>query len=154
MILQKTIAAFAAVLFVVSTAHATPKKKVYREAGVTFISHPAGCPGRAFCGCGACSELGISIAECKKRGLFRAAEWFRFPRSSPGAGMAAVRRHHVFILKHHIEGDVWMTADYNSGGRRSRLHAQSIRGFVIVNPGARSYANITAKLPDDRTAIY
>lgn len=136
MILKKTIAAFAAVLFVVTAAEATPRKKVYREAGVTFLPHPQGCPARAFCACGAAVEIfGRPLRE-----LWPARAWYKFPRSAPAANTVAVRRHHVFVLKYHIEGDVWMTADYNSGGRKSRLHAQSIRGYTIVNPQARNFA--------------
>jgi hypothetical protein len=48
--------------------------------------------------------------------------------------MAAARRGHVFILKQHIGGNVWLAFDANSGRRQTRLHARSIAGFTIVNP--------------------
>jgi hypothetical protein len=58
--------------------------------------------------------------------------------------MAAVRRGHVFVLKEHLKGDLWKVWDANSGGRRTRLHARSIRGYTIVNPmgGRSSYASV------------
>ena len=53
------------------------------------------------CGCFA-SELlfGHSV-----RGLWLAANWFRFPSAAPGAGMVAVRSHHVMaIIEAHGDG--------------------------------------------------
>ena len=103
----------------------------------TILGHPAGCPARAFCACGASVEVfGHSVRE-----LWPAAAWYKFPRTSPAAGMVAVRLHHVFVLRDHVEGSIWMTADYNSGGHQSRLHARSIAGYTIVNPHASRYAS-------------
>jgi hypothetical protein len=48
--------------------------------------------------------------------------------------MAAARRGHVFVLKQHIRGSIWLVFDANSGGRKTRMHPRSIAGFVIVNP--------------------
>jgi len=48
--------------------------------------------------------------------------------------MAALRRGYMFVLERQIDGDIWLTSDYNSGGHLSRLQAQNIRGYVIVNP--------------------
>jgi hypothetical protein len=94
------------------------------------LAHPAGCPRRAFCGCGASVEIfGRPI-----RSLFLAANWLRFPRVAPAPGMVAARRGHVFVLRQHINGSTWLAYDANSGGRRTRLHARSIAGFSIVNP--------------------
>jgi hypothetical protein len=91
-----------------------------REYGnVQMLAHPSGCPSRAFCGCGAA-----------------VAAWLRFPRTSPASGMVAARRGHVFVLRQHIQGNVWMVEDYNSGGRKSRIHPRSISGYTIVNPRA------------------
>lgn len=98
----------------------------------TFLSHPAGCPSRAFCGCGAAVEVfGRPV-----RDLWLAANWLRFPRTSPAPGMVAARRGHVFVLKHEVSPGIWMVADYNSGGHRSRLHARPLGGYRIVNPHA------------------
>ena len=104
----------------------------HHPAGATIVSHPSGCPSRAFCGCGAAVEVfGKPV-----RDLWLAANWFRFPRTSPAPGMVAVRRHHVFVLRHHIDGNTWMAYDANSGGRATRVHPRSIAGYVIVNPRA------------------
>lgn len=92
--------------------------------------HPAGCPKRAFCGCGAA----VKVFGKPVRDLYLARNWYRFPRTSPASGMVAVRRHHVFVLQHHVAGDVWMVWDANSGGRKTRVHHRSIAGWVIVNP--------------------
>lgn len=92
---------------------------------------PAGCPS-AFCGCGASLRVfGRIVPE-----LNLAANWLRFPRTSPAPGMVAARRGHVFVLEQHVEGDVWMAYDANSGGRATRLHARSLRGYTVVNPRA------------------
>lgn len=107
------------------------------SVGESYLSHPAGCPARAFCGCGAAVEVfGRAV-----RSLWLAANWYQFPRSAPAPGMVAVRRHHVFVLRELIGGAVWLTADYNSGGHRSRLHARSVAGYTIVNPRGRRYAS-------------
>jgi hypothetical protein len=95
-----------------------------------ILPHPAGCPRRAFCGCGAA----VRVFGNPVRSLWLAASWFKFPRSAPAAGMVAVRRHHVFVLESHLGGLTWLAHDANSGGHATRLHARSIAGFVIVNP--------------------
>lgn len=100
------------------------------EAGGQLLPHPAGCPGRAFCGCGAA----VRVFGRPVRELWLAAAWYRFPRAVPGAGMVAVRRHHVFVLEAQLDGDVWQVYDANSGRRATRRHARSIRGYAIVNP--------------------
>jgi hypothetical protein len=97
----------------------------------TLLPHPANCPHVAFCGCGAADEVGRS----NDRSLWLARSWYRFPRAAPRPGMAAVAPHHVFVLKEHIEGAVWLVVDHNSGHHISRIHPRSIRGYTIVNPG-------------------
>lgn len=99
---------------------------------VQILPHPAGCPRRAFCGCGAAVRLFGSPV----RSLWLAAAWFRFPRAAPAPGTVAVRRHHVFVLESHLGGSTWLAYDANSGGHATRLHARSIVGYVIVNPFA------------------
>jgi hypothetical protein len=109
-------------------AEARPK---HRQHGVgQIVGHPAGCPARAFCGCGAA----VRVFGRPIRDLWLARNWFRFPRANPAPGMVAVRRHHVFVLEHHIGGSTWLAYDANSGGRRTRIHPRSIAGFQIVNP--------------------
>lgn len=93
---------------------------------------PAGCPYE-FCGCGASLYLfGRIIPE-----LNLAANWPRkFPRTAPAPGMAAARAHHVMVLVSHVQGDVWLVHDSNSGHHQTRLHERSIAGYAIVNPHA------------------
>jgi hypothetical protein len=92
---------------------------------------PAGCP-RSFCGCGASIRVFGRIVP----GLNLASNWLRFPRTAPAPGMVAARRGHVFVLEQHVEGDTWMAYDANSGGRATRVHARSLRGYTVVNPRA------------------
>lgn len=90
---------------------------------------PAGCPS-SFCGCGAALRVfGRIVPE-----LNLAANWLRFPRTSPAPGMVAARRGHVFVLEQSLGGDMWMAYDANSGGHATRMHARSLRGYTIVNP--------------------
>ncbi|WP_284270106.1 hypothetical protein [Bradyrhizobium iriomotense] len=94
-------------------------------------SRPSGCP-RNFCGCGAALHVfGRIVPE-----LNLASNWLRFPRTSPAPGMVAARRGHVFVLEQHLQGDMWMAYDANSGGRSTRIHARSLRGYTVVNPHA------------------
>nr|WP_271621651.1 hypothetical protein [Bradyrhizobium sp. CCBAU 51745] len=92
---------------------------------------PAGCP-QSFCGCGAAMRVfGRIVPE-----LNLAANWLRFPRTSPAPGMVAARHGHVFVLEQHIGGDIWLAYDANSGGHATRIHARSLRGYTVVNPHA------------------
>lgn len=101
-----------------------------------ILPHPEGCPHTAFCGCGAALEaFGHNV-----RSLWVAANWFQFPRAAPAPGMAIVRRHHVAILKEHVQGSVWMVIDHNGGRHQSWLHARSIAGYTVVNPHGGKYA--------------
>lgn len=106
-------------------------KRVPRTAYAgTVVEHPAGCPRAAFCGCGASVRVfGHSIRE-----LWLAANWFKFPRTSPAPGMVAVRRHHVFVLEADLGGGVWQVYDANSGRHATRIHGRSLAGYTIVNP--------------------
>jgi hypothetical protein len=94
------------------------------------VSHPAGCPATAFCGCGAA----VRVFGRPIRDLWLAANWLRFPRAAPAPGMVAARRGHVFVLESHIGGSTWLAWDANSGHHATRIHARSIAGFAIVNP--------------------
>lgn len=97
-----------------------------------MLPHPAGCPARLFCGCGAAVE----IFGTPRRDLWLAAAWGKFPRAAPAPNMAAYRSGHVFVLKQEVAPDQWLVADYNSGGHASRLHVRSLRGYTVVNPRA------------------
>lgn len=101
-----------------------------QRVAAAVVSHPPGCPARAFCGCGAA----VRVFGAPVRSLWLAASWFKFPRASPAAGMVAVRRGHVFVLEQHLGGSTWLAYDANSGRRKTRIHPRSISGYVIVNP--------------------
>lgn len=94
------------------------------------IPHPAGCPRRLFCGCGASMHLFGTV----KPGLMLAANWLRYPRAAPAPGMVAANRGHVFVIDKVLGNGMVMAYDYNSGGGRSHYHARSLRGFTVVNP--------------------
>lgn len=99
-----------------------------------ILPHPAGCPSRAFCGCGASIEVfGRNIRE-----LWLARAWFKFPRAEPAPGMVAVRRHHVFVIREVRAPGIVLAYDANSGGHKTRIHLRSLRGYVVVNPKAGS----------------
>lgn len=108
-----------------------PTDRLGRALSVSEVigGRPSGCPHR-FCGCGASLHLFGKIIPA----LNLAANWLRFPRTSPAPNMVAARRGHVFVLKRHIGGSVWLVHDSNSGGGKTRLHPRSIAGYVIVNP--------------------
>lgn len=112
----------------------TPQGEVrvhaHRSAGI-IGGRPSGCPTQ-FCGCGASLYLFGRI----KPELNLAANWLRFPRATPAPRMAAARRGHVMVLVAHVQGDVWLVHDSNSGGHQTRLHERSITGFTVVNPNA------------------
>lgn len=116
----------------VGYAAGMPRDITGLSRGAVIGGRPSGCPSR-FCGCGASLHLFGRIIPA----LNLAANWLRFPRASPAPNMVAARRGHVFVLKQHIAGNVWLAHDSNSGGRRTRIHPRSIAGFAIVNPHGR-----------------
>jgi hypothetical protein len=103
------------------------------DQGTIIGSRPDGCP-HSYCGCGLRKYLGLS----DKR-LNLAHNWARlFPHEgAPGAGLAAVRAHHVMYLESSAGNGQWMVRDYNSGGGLSRLHVREVRGYTLVNPHAQ-----------------
>ena len=125
--------ALALALTIAASSTADARKRRHADPngnGVTYLAHPAGCPGSRFCACGASVRVfGRSI-----RSLWPSTAWFRFPRTSPAPGMVAVRSGHVFVLESHVGGSNWLVSDYNSGGHQSRRHVRSIAGYAIVNP--------------------
>lgn len=103
--------------------------------GAQIVSHPEGCPRRAFCGCG----VSVKVFGKPVRDLFLAANWLRkFPRAAPGAGMVAARPGHVFYIISYNGDGTALAYDPNSGGRKTRIHVRSLAGYRVVNPhGAR-----------------
>jgi hypothetical protein len=112
-----------------ATSYRNAMAAVDSSQGQVVGGRPAGCP-RSFCGCGASIRVFGRIVP----GLNLASNWLRFPRTAPAPGMVAARRGHVFVLEQHVEGDTWMAYDANSGGRATRIHARSLRGYTVVNP--------------------
>jgi hypothetical protein len=93
-------------------------------------SHPAGCPARAFCGCGVSERVfGHPV-----RSLWLAANWYRFPRTYAHAGAVAVRAHHVFYIEQAYGDGTALAYDPNSGGHLTRVHRVSLSGYAIVEP--------------------
>jgi hypothetical protein len=111
-------------------AQASQPRQRVAAAGTAIVSHPSGCPSRAFCGCGAA----VRVFGAPVRSLWLASNWLRFPRAAPAPGMVAARRGHVFVLEQHLGGNTWLAYDANSGRRQTRIHPRSIAGYVIVNP--------------------
>lgn len=113
------------------------RKISYRTEGLTYeghiVSHPAGCPRVAFCGCG----VSVRVFGHPVRSLFLASNWFRFPRASPGPGMVAVRNHHVMYIQSVDANGNAVVYDPNSGGHQTRIHTRSLSGYRVVNPGSR-----------------
>jgi hypothetical protein len=130
---RSSLQAYRATQLTVTDAAGAPTTSI---SGARIVgSRPAGCPS-SFCGCGAALRVfGRFVPE-----LNLAANWLRFPRTSPAPGMVAARRGHVFVLEQHLEGDTWMAYDANSGGHATRMHARSLRGYTIVNPRGGSVA--------------
>jgi hypothetical protein len=97
----------------------------------SVVEHPAGCPHRAFCGCGAALHVfGHHVRE-----LWLAANWLRFPRAMGWApGVAGVRRHHVFIVEQVLGDGRVLAWDANSGRGLTRVHVISTAGYVPVQP--------------------
>lgn len=118
----------------------TNQTRIAQDDSERIVGHPAGCPWRQFCGCGSCAEVGISPAECKRKGLFLAANWLKFPRASPGPGMAAARYGHVMIIRSIDANGNATVYNPNSGGHLTRIMIVSLRGYHIVNPNGNIVA--------------
>lgn len=102
------------------------------NAASQILPHPAGCPRRLFCGCGAAQEVGLS----HRRDLWLAANWLRFPAAQPGAGMVAANRRHVMVIRQYLGNNQALVYNANGGGGRTYLHVRSLAGYKIVNPRA------------------
>ena len=100
------------------------------RASASTLSHPAGCPRVAFCGCGAAVEVfGRPV-----RDLWLAANWFRFPPASAAPGMVAVRQHHIVVIRQALPGNKAIVYDANSGHHMTQIHEVSLAGYSIRNP--------------------
>ena len=139
--LRKTLLGIIIALFLVSPASAR-EKYLHRHQLIIGLGHglihmldsmqphPAGCPSRAFCGCG----TSVRVFGHPVRNLYLAANWFRFPRTYAHAGAVAVRSHHVFYIEEAYGDGTVLAYDPNSGGHATRLHRVSLSGYAIVQP--------------------
>lgn len=59
-----------------------------RKVAPTVVAHPAGCPRTRFCGCG----VSLRVYGERRRNLYLAANWLKFPAVKPAPGMVAARR--------------------------------------------------------------
>jgi hypothetical protein len=100
-----------------------------------IVAHPAGCPVRAFCGCG--TSLYLLGKAVREGGLAIAAKWLDFPRAACAPRMAAARRGHVFAIIECLGGNRALVYDPNSGGHKTRIHVRDLRRYAIVNPHGR-----------------
>lgn len=118
-----------------------PQARNYESEGLQ--PHPAGCPGRAFCGCG----VSVKVFGHPVRDLYLAANWYRFARARAAAGMVAIfGQHHVaYIITAHGDGTATLY-DPNSGGHATRIHRRSIARATIVDPnGNAAYSTRTIR---------
>jgi hypothetical protein len=95
-----------------------------------LASHPAGCPARAFCGCG----VSVKVYGHSVRNLWLASNWYRFPRTYAHSGAVAVRNHHVFYIEQTFGDGTVLAYDPNSGGHMTRIHRISLAGYTVVQP--------------------
>jgi hypothetical protein len=111
--------------------HQEAKASRYAMGGGEIIQHPAGCPVRLFCGCGASIEVfGHSV-----RDLWLVSNWYRFPRAAPAAGMAVLwGTHHVAVIRQYFGDGTALLYDANSGKGLTRVHRIRIAGLAVVDP--------------------
>jgi hypothetical protein len=100
------------------------------EVRAQVVGHPAGCPSVSFCGCGA----SVRVFGHPVRGLWLAANWFRYPSAQAASGMVAVRRHHVMVIERVTGRGRAVVYDANSGHHRTQVHEVSLAGYSIRNP--------------------
>ena len=95
------------------------------------VSHPSGCPSRAFCGCG----VSVRVFGHSVRDLWLARNWHRFPSAAPAAGMVVIfGNHHVAYIESYHGNGLATLYDPNSGGHATRVHMRSIVGLRVVDP--------------------
>lgn len=113
----------------------------YAKASVgerKVVEHPAGCPHRAFCGCGTAKYLlGKTPTE---GGLAIAANWLNFPKAQCAPNMAAARHGHVFAIIKCLPGNKVLAYDPNGGKHKTYIHVRSLASYTVVNPRS-SYAS-------------
>lgn len=99
-------------------------------ASAEVVSHPSGCPWRAFCGCG----VSVRVFGHPVRELYLAANWRRFPSTTAHSGAVAWRYGHVMFIEQMTGPRTAIVYDPNSGGHATRLHERDLRGYRFVEP--------------------
>lgn len=104
-----------------------------------IVDHPSGCPRTRFCGCG----VSVKVFGHPVRNLFLAANWYKFPRTPPSAGMVAIfgKRHVAYIMSVDGGGNATLY-DPNSGGHKTRIHTRNIANTTVVNPHGSRMAQL------------
>lgn len=106
-------------------------QKVYTPRAAVVGGRPAHCPARRWCGCYLAAHLGI-----QSRSLWVARNWAAVGHraSGPGAGVVAVWRHHVGIIK-AVEGNRILVLSGNDG-RAVRERWRTTAGVIAYRvPG-------------------
>ena len=106
--------------------------------GEVIGGRPPGCP-YAFCGCGVSNKVfgnGVRFVTYngRKLNLWRAADWLAFPRASPGPGMVAANRYHVFYIERDNGDGTVLAYDPNGGYHKIWRHVISLAGYSVVKP--------------------
>lgn len=115
------------------------RRSRYTSSNASILSHPAGCPRRLFCGCGA----SVKVFGKPVRSLYLARNWLKFPRTAAAPGMVAANRRHVMVIEQVMAGNRAVVFDANSGRGLTRRHVRSLAGFTVVNPRASRVASLT-----------
>lgn len=108
------------------------------EHTTRIVEHPAGCPARAFCGCG--TSLYLLGKAVREGGLAIARNWLAFPRTACAPNMAAARSGHVFAIIECLSGNRALAYDPNAGRHQTHIHVRSLAGYTVVNPYGAQYA--------------
>lgn len=126
----KLVAIMLALLAFTIPAESKTKKKAKGSYKTVIVSHPPGCPRRAFCGCG----VSLKVYGERRRDLYLAANWLKFSRAKAAPGMVAARRGHVFYIVKVLDRGRVLAYDPNSGRNLTRIHVRKLAGFTVVNP--------------------
>lgn len=125
-----------------SAANRSNTRRAVRGASyannASILAHPAGCPRRLFCGCGA----SVKVFGKPVRSLYLARNWLKFPRAAAAPGMVAANRRHVMVIEQVMASNKAVVYDANSGRGLTRRHVRSLAGFTVVNPRASRVASL------------
>lgn len=101
-------------------------QKIYTPRRASVLGgRPAHCPARRWCGCFMAAHLGI-----QSRGLWVARNWAAVGQRAggPGAGVIAVWRHHVGLIK-AVDGNRILVLSGNDG-RAVRERWRTTKGII------------------------